>query len=121
MTMPENSATPKRTAPKNSFAKTKRLEYGNIIIELAYLGGGHTSDNIVVWIPSQKVLFGGCFVKSLDAKNLGNTKEADLDNYSKTLEAVLQKYRDAKIIVPGHGKPGNLQLIKHTIELCNND
>ena len=110
----------KRTVPQNGFAKTKKLECGDIAVELSYLGGGHTTDNIVAWIPSQKVLFGGCLVKSLDAKNLGNTKEADLDNYPKTLKTILQKYSDAKVIVPGHGKPGNLQLIKHTIELCNN-
>ncbi|MHC4124287.1 MAG: subclass B1 metallo-beta-lactamase [Planctomycetota bacterium] len=110
----------KRTVPKNGFAKTERLECGDIIVELAYLGGGHTTDNIVAWIPSQKVLFSGCLVKSLDAKNLGNTKEADLANYPKTLKTALQKYADAKVIMPGHGKPGNLQLIKHTIELCNN-
>ena len=110
----------KGTVPKNGFAKTKRLECGDVVIELAYLGGGHTTDNIVAWIPNQKVLFAGCLVKSLDAKNLGNTKEADLDNYPKTLKTVLQNYTDAKMIVPGHGKPGSLQLIKHTIELCNN-
>ena len=111
----------KGTVPKNSFAGTKTLMCEDIIVELAYLGGGHTTDNIVAWIPSQKVLFCGCLVKSFDEKNLGNTKEADLDNYPKTLKTVLQKYPDAKIVVPGHGKPGNLQLIKHTIELCNNN
>ena len=70
----------KRTVPQNDFTKTKRLECGDIIVELAYLGGGHTTDNTVAWIPSHKVLFSGCLVKSLDAKNLGNTKEADLDS-----------------------------------------
>jgi metallo-beta-lactamase class B len=110
----------KKAVPKKGFTKAKRLECGDIIIELAYLGGGHTTDNIVAWIPSQKILFGGCLVKSLDAKNLGNTNEADLHNYPKTLKTVLQKYADAKVVVPGHGKPGNLQLVKHTIELCNN-
>lgn len=110
----------KRAVPKHGFAKTKRLTCGDVVIELAYLGAGHTRDNIVAWIPSQKVLFGGCLVKSLEAKNLGNTKEADLGSYPKTLKTVLQKYASAKVIVPGHGKPGSSQLIKHTIELCNN-
>lgn len=108
----------KRAVPRNGFAKTKRLECGETVIELAYLGGGHSADNIVAWIPSQKILFGGCLVKSLESTNLGNTKEADLGNYPKTLEKVLKKYSEAKVVVPGHGKPGNLQLIKHTIELC---
>ena len=108
-----------RTVPKNGFAKTKILKSRDVIVKLDYLGGGHTSDNIVVWIPSHKILFGGCMVKELDAKNLGNTKEADLRSYPKTLKRVLKNYTDAKIVVPGHGKPGNLQLIKHTIKLCD--
>ncbi len=109
-----------RTVPRNGFAKTKTLTCGNTIVELAYLGGGHTADNIVAWIPSQKLLFGGCLVKAIDAKNLGNTKEADLDRYPETLRRVLQKYTDAKTVVPGHGEPGNLQLVEHTLKLCNN-
>ncbi len=110
----------KGTVPKNGFAETRRLECGDTIVELAYLGGGHTTDNIVAWIPSRNVLFGGCLVKSLDARTLGNTREADLDDYPKTLKMVLQEYAGATVIVPGHGKHGSLQLIKHTIELCEN-
>lgn len=64
----------KSAVAKNGFAKTKRLECGDIIVELAYLGGGHTTDNIVAWLPREKILFGGCLVKSLDAKDLGYIK-----------------------------------------------
>jgi len=72
----------------------------------------------VVWIPAKKVLFGGCLVKALNAKNLGNTTEADLTAYPKTLKKVKETYPDAKTVIPGHGQPGSLELIDHTINLC---
>jgi len=38
--------------------------------ELFFPGMGHTRDNIVVWLPRQQVLFGGCFLKSVTSMNL---------------------------------------------------
>jgi len=110
-----------KPAPKNWFTGQMSLACGNTSVELAFWGGGHTVDNIVAWIPSKKILFGGCLVKSLDAGNLGNTREADLKNYPATLKRVREKYSNAKIVIPGHGRPGGLELIDHTIELCNNE
>lgn len=106
--------------PRNWFTERLSLNCGDVRVELAFLGGGHTIDNIIAWIPTRKILFGGCLIKSLNAKDLGNTEEADLVNYPITLNKVKEKYPDAKIVVPGHGRPGGLDLIDHTIELCNN-
>jgi metallo-beta-lactamase class B len=106
--------------PKNWFTERMSLSCGDTNVELAFLGGGHTSDNIVAWIPSKKILFAGCLVKSLNAKDIGNTEDADLINYPTTLKKVKERYPDAKIVVPGHGQPGGLDLIDHTIRLCNN-
>jgi len=90
-------------------------------VELAFLGGGHTVDNIVAWIPAKKVLFGGCLVKSANAMNLGNTSEADLAGYPVTLRKIKQEYSQARIVVPGHGRPGNMELVDHTIVLCGDE
>ena len=106
--------------PRNWFTDRMSLSCGNIRVELAFLGGGHTVDNIVAYIPARKILFAGCLVKSLNAKDIGNTEDADLINYPITLKKVKESYSDAKIVVPGHGRPGGLDLIDHTIKLCNN-
>ena len=106
--------------PRNWFTDRMSLGCGTVNIELAYLGPGHTIDNIVAWIPEKDVLFGGCMVKSLNARNLGNVADADVENWPKTLEKVKQTYNKAKIVVPGHGRPGGIELIDHTINLCNN-
>ena len=87
-------------------------------IETFYPGGGHTIDNIVVWLPKSKILFGGCFVRSLQAKGLGNTAEATIDQWPDSVGKVLSKYPDAQIVIPGHGKPGDFSLLEHTKELA---
>jgi metallo-beta-lactamase class B len=109
-----------KPVPMNWFTERMSLGCGDIRVEFAFLGGGHTVDNIVAWVPARKILFGGCLVKSLNAKDIGNTEDADLINYPITLKKVKERYPDAKIVVPGHGQPGGLNLIDHTIELCNN-
>jgi metallo-beta-lactamase class B len=107
----------KKPVPKNWFTERLCLGCGSIHVELAFLGGGHTVDNIVAWMPERKVLFGGCMVKSIRARNLGNITEADMGQWPKTLKKVKEKYPDAEIIVPGHGRPGGIELINHTINL----
>jgi metallo-beta-lactamase class B len=110
----------KKLAPKNWFTERISLSCGQINVELAFWGGGHTVDNIVAWIPARKILFAGCLVKSLNAKNLGNTDDGDLISYPETLKKIRERYSDVKIVVPGHGQPGGLDLIDHTINLCKN-
>jgi hypothetical protein len=39
------------------------LELGKC--ESFFPGAGHTRDNLAVWLPQQRVLFGGCFLKSV--------------------------------------------------------
>src|SRR4029077_9071366 len=43
--------------------------------EAFYPGPGHASDNIVLRFP--RVVFGGCLIKSMEAKDLGFTGDAD--------------------------------------------
>jgi metallo-beta-lactamase class B len=106
--------------PQNTFKETYEVTCGSFKLMLDYPGGGHTIDNIVVWLPQQEILFGGCMIRSAGSKTLGYTKEADLKNWPATLKAVKKKYGLAKLIIPGHGKPGSIDLIEHTLELLAN-
>ena len=69
----KNKAQSSNEIPNNSFELVKDT------IEIFYPGSGHTEDNIVVWLPKHRILFGGCFVKSLQSKNLGNTEDASIE------------------------------------------
>ena len=87
-------------------------------LEIFYPGAGHSPDNIVVWLPKSKILFGGCFVKSLESKNLGNIEDASVNSWPQALAQVSQQYQDINIVVPGHGKVGDVSLLKHTAQLA---
>lgn len=104
--------------PKHGFKDSTTLLLGTTKIFCEYLGAAHSMDNIVVWIPSEKILFPGCIVKEINAKNLGNTADGDLNAYPETVEKILNKYKDAEFVIPGHGNFGGLELLKHTLELA---
>lgn len=103
------------TEPIPELASSDVVRVGGL--EIFYPGAAHTRDNVVVWIPSARILVGGCAVKSADARNLGYIAEADLESWPGAMRKVRERYGDAVIVVPGHGEPGNLSLLEHTIEL----
>jgi len=95
------------------------LKIGGETIDVYYPGSTHTIDNTVVYFQKRKILFGGCMIKSLDAKNAGNTADADMQKWPRSIEKVLARYKDARIVVPGHGDCGDISLLKYTIELLD--
>jgi metallo-beta-lactamase class B len=58
-------------------------------------------------------------VKSINSKDLGNTADGDLSAYPNTIDKVIAKFKDARIVVPGHGPYGGLELLTHTKELAD--
>lgn len=84
-------------------------------IEVFYPGAGHTQDNVVVWIPAQKMLFGGCFVKP---HGLGNLEDAVLEDWPESAKNLIAQYGKATRVVPGHGNIGDASLLKTTLHLA---
>ncbi|MFH0865827.1 MAG: subclass B1 metallo-beta-lactamase [Bacteroidota bacterium] len=93
------------------------IKTGNTSFELYYPDWGHTIDNIVIWLPLQNVLYGGCFIKSKESKTLDNIKDANVKKWLIAAKKVEKKFSEARIVVPGHGDIGNKTLIKKTIRL----
>lgn len=108
------------TVPLHGFKDSLQLHLNDKAIACFYLGPAHSMDNIVVWIPSEHILFAGCMIKSMDAQDLGNTADGDLVAYPETIEKLKKKFPTAKIVIPGHGPFGGKELIDHTISLCKN-
>lgn len=101
------------------FASNDMLKIANL--DVFYPGPGHSRDNLVVWIPEAKLLFGSCAVRSPEFEGTGNTADADVDNWPKAIQQVLDRYPDVKTVVPGHGLPGDRALLTHTIGLFEQD
>jgi metallo-beta-lactamase class B len=85
--------------------------------EAFYPGAGHTADNLVVWFPHAKILFGGCFVKAEAATDLGNVADADLKSWGAAMKRLQERYPDARVVIPGHGEVGGTETLTHTLEL----
>jgi metallo-beta-lactamase class B len=103
--------------PKQGFKDSLSLKLNNIEINCYYLGGGHSTDNIVVWIPSEKILFAGCMVKEMQSKTLGNLLDANVVEWPGTIQKVINKFSSAEIVIPGHGQIGGKELLTHTRKL----
>ena len=86
-------------------------------IELYYFGAGHSVDNIVVWLPNEKILFGGCLLKSLSTNSRGNINDADLVQWPLTVMKVKERFNAATIVIPGHADIGDNKIFDHTIKI----
>ena len=102
--------------PQQTFEQVLSLTIGGQSVECNYLGPGHTEDNVVVWIPEDQVLFGGCLVKSVGAGK-GNLADANVPAWPQTVTRVQKTYPTAIHVVPGHGKAGGKELLEFTIAL----
>lgn len=105
------------TAPNFVFENSLPLRSGEQVVELYFPGAAHTADNIIAWFPEAKVLFGGCMVKSQHSGSLGFVGDADKRAWPQSLQNALARYPEAEQVVPGHGLPGDTDLVTHTLEL----
>jgi metallo-beta-lactamase class B len=103
--------------PRFTFQDEMLLQLPSFALTAWYPGPGHSRDNIVVWIAEPGILFAGCLVKSLAANSLGFIGDADLNRWPATIEAVKNRFPGATLVIPGHGEPGGIELLDHTLEL----
>lgn len=103
--------------PSHTFDSHVELSTGSESFEVFYPGGGHTLDNTVVWFPERQLLVGGCLIKSAGSKSAGFVGDAVLDAWPESLAVLGRRYPDARLVIPGHGASGTLDLLAHTAEL----
>ncbi|THD69796.1 subclass B1 metallo-beta-lactamase [Robertkochia marina] len=102
--------------PQNGFSGSFDLEVGNTEVVTSFIGEGHTSDNVVSYLPKVNALFGGCLIKALKADK-GNLNDANLEQWPVTVEEIIRLYPEVQIVIPGHGKEGGKELLDYTIQL----
>lgn len=109
-----------KSATASNIFSDKRMTLVKDKVELFYPGPGHSSDNIVVWLKPQGILFGGCFVKGLYSKGLGNLEDANVTAWLGSITNTINTFPEVKTVVPGHGKIGDASLLTHTARLIEN-
>ena len=90
----------------------------NYSFQTFYPGKGHAPDNIVIWFEKEKILHGGCLIKSVDDKTLGNLSDASIPDYATTIKNVQQKCKGFKYIITGHNDYKSKKSLKHTLKMA---
>jgi metallo-beta-lactamase class B len=91
---------------------------GEYSFEVYYPGQGHTADNIVIWFKEQRILYGGCLIKSVDDEDLGYLGDANKAAYATTIRNVQQKCKRPAYVIVGHGDWTNVQSLAHTLKMA---
>jgi metallo-beta-lactamase class B len=102
--------------PQKPFDEKLVLAAGNKKAYIEYFGEGHTRDNVIAWFPDDKIIFGGCLIKEQGATK-GNLADANTTAWPETVKKIKLKYPDVRIIIPGHGETGGINLLEYTIGL----
>ena len=96
----------KPTVPTETFAESMTLEIDGIVTQVVHIPAAHTTNDSVVWLPEQRVLFTGDLIFS------GGTPFVLLGSVSGSLAALgtLRAF-DPLVIVPGHGPVADASVI----------
>jgi len=103
------------------FVKDTVFNLGSYEFETYYPGEGHTKDNIVIWFRKYKILYGGCLVKSIENKNLGNLADANLKEWAPTIRKLIKKYPSPDYVIPGHFGGASKDALQHTLDLLHQE
>jgi metallo-beta-lactamase class B len=87
------------TLPDRTYPGDFELQGGRV--RGIYLGPSHSPDDIFVYFPKEKVLYGGCILK----EQLGNLALASLVEYPKTLKKLKGLNLGYTTIIAGHWSP----------------
>jgi len=105
--------------PLSGLEDGRSLDFNGEKLEIYYPGEAHAPDNLVLYFPQKQILFGGCMVKSIDSKTIGNTSDANLNAWPQSIQNVIERYPEADLVIPGHGAWGDTELLLHTLNLVN--
>jgi len=119
--------TTKRTDEISKLRNEKRAEFliykdtlftiGQHEFQTYYGGQGHSPDNIVIWFDKEKLLYGGCLVKSTEAEDLGNLSDANVKAWATTIKNIQHKFGNPDYIIPGHMDWHSKESLTHTLDL----
>lgn len=92
------------------FKLGKQFSFSGETVKVFFPGEAHSPDNMVVYFPKKKLLFGGCMIKP---ESLGYLGDANVRAWPKSARNL--KRFDVTTVIPGHGKWGGPELIDKTI------
>lgn len=100
------------------FEKDTVFTVGQYSFQTYFPGQGHTADNIVLWFEKEKILYGGCLIKSIEDNDLGNLADANVKDYAMTIKNVQRKCKKPKFIITGHDDWTSTKSLEHTLTMA---
>ncbi|REE96267.1 MBL fold metallo-hydrolase [Thermomonospora umbrina] len=95
--------------PSVTFDERLTLHVGDKRVELLHTGPAHTTGDVVVWLPEERVLFAGDLVMA------GATPFCMMGSITGSLRTVERlRALGPRIVVPGHGPVGGPELLTDT-------
>ncbi len=95
---------PKEALPVVTYGQGVRLHLNDDVIDLAYVGGGHTDgDSVVMWDKQNVVHMGDLYFKIPGFPFVDVNSGGNVYNLMSTLDLVLQMIDDETKVIPGHG------------------
>ena len=72
----------------------------------------------MLWFEKEKILYGGCLIKSTEDDDLGYLGDASVKDYATTIKNVQKMYKKPKFIIIGHGDWSSTKSLKHTLTMA---
>jgi metallo-beta-lactamase class B len=98
--------------------KDTLFTFGQYTFKTIYPGKGHAPDNIVIWFEKEKILYGGCLIKSVEDETLGYLGDASINDYPTTIRNVQAKCKNPAYVIPGHNDWNNPTSVTHTLQMA---
>lgn len=89
--------------PDRTFSDATTIEVGGRLVDLTYLGRGHTDHDIVITVPGTDVVWAGDLVEGGAVPFFGDGYPIDWVDTARALADRVDS--DVGVIVPGHGDP----------------
>jgi glyoxylase-like metal-dependent hydrolase (beta-lactamase superfamily II) len=98
--------------PDRLLTETATLDLGGREIRLAFLGRGHTDNDIVVEVPDAGVLCAGDLLENGATPYFGDGYPMD---WPATAEALLRRVGPGTVVIPGHGDHGGRAFVEDSL------
>ena len=99
--------------PELTFPDRAILDLGRRLVELEYLGRGHTDNDIVIRIPDADVLCAGDLLENGAAPSFGDGFPIE---WPETVESILARTGPGTVVVPGHGAHAGRSFVERSLE-----
>jgi cyclase len=93
----------KITPPMKTFKDSLILDLDDLTLKIFYCGKAHTDNDIMIYIPEEKLVFTGDLFTTKYNFGFGVNEKNDVQRVISTMNLILQNRSGLEYVIPGHG------------------